>query len=337
MHNKNNGNQLGLKMFYPRAMRFYIILILAILLAACSEENKIETDIEKLEVNFDVERFDKAILNAKTNDLLKLKEAFPFLFSKHIPDSIWVERLNDTLQRSLLEEVMDQYEDFKSTKLELQQLFQHLKYYEKTFEVPRVITLTNDVAYRDKTIVTDTIVLIALDNFLGQEHEYYQNIPRYITQNMEQPQIVVDVTEGYAEKFVYQANRNTLLDEMIYYGKLLYFKDVMIPFKSDAEKIGYSQAQLDWAEANESPIWSYFVEKELLYDTDNKLPPRFISEAPFSKFYLELDRESPGRLGQYIGWQIVRAYADKTDESVFEILQKDPEEIFRKSKFKPKK
>ncbi|WP_431158977.1 gliding motility lipoprotein GldB [Winogradskyella poriferorum] len=324
-------------MFYPRAMRFYIILILAILLAACSEENKIETDIEKLEVNFDVERFDKAILNAKTNDLLKLKEAFPFLFSKHIPDSIWVERLNDTLQRSLLEEVMDQYEDFKSTKLELQQLFQHLKYYEKTFEVPRVITLTNDVAYRDKTIVTDTIVLIALDNFLGQEHEYYQNIPRYITQNMEQPQIVVDVTEGYAEKFVYQANRNTLLDEMIYYGKLLYFKDVMIPFKSDAEKIGYSQAQLDWAEANESPIWSYFVEKELLYDTDNKLPPRFISEAPFSKFYLELDRESPGRLGQYIGWQIVRAYADKTDESVFEILQKDPEEIFRKSKFKPKK
>ena len=170
MHNKNNGNQLGLKMFYPRAMRFYIILILAILLVACSEENKIETDIEKLEVNFDVERFDKAILNAKTNDLLKLKEAFPFLFSKHIPDSIWVERLNDTLQRSLLEEVMDQYEDFKSTKLELQQLFRHLKYYEKTFVVPRVITLTNDVAYRDKTIVTDTIVLIALDNFLGLKH-----------------------------------------------------------------------------------------------------------------------------------------------------------------------
>jgi len=324
-------------MFYPVTMRFYIILILALSLVACSEENKIESNIEKLEVNFDVERFDKAFLNAKTNDLAKLKEAFPFLFSKHIPDSIWAERLNDTLQRSLLQEVMDQYQDFKSTKLELKQLFQHLKYYEKMFEVPRVITLTNDVAYRDKTIVTDTIVLIALDNFLGQDHEYYQNIPRYITQNMEQPQIVVDITEGYAEKFVYQTKRNTLLDEMIYYGKLLYFKDVMIPFKSDAEKIGYSQAQLDWAKANESPIWSYFVEKELLYDTDNKLPPRFISEAPFSKFYLELDRESPGRLGQYIGWQIVRAYATKTDESVFETLQKDPEEIFRKSKFKPKK
>ena len=84
-------------------------------------------------------------------------------------------------------------------------------------------------------------------------------------------------------------------------------------------------------------IWSYFIEKELLYSTDNKLPNRFIADAPFSKFYMEFDNESPGRLGQYIGWQIVKAYADSTGENVMRILETEPEEIFRKSKFKPKK
>ena len=207
------------------------------------------------------------------------------------------------------------------------------------FSIPRVITLTNYVQYRDNVIVTDSIALIALDNYLGKEHRFYVDggIPDYLARNFEADQIVVDLADGYAQKYVFQPNRKTFLDEMIYFGKLLYFKDVMIPFKTDAEKIGYSDEQLLWAEANETPIWSYFIEEELLYSSDSKLPSRFIANAPFSKFYREFDNESPGQLGQYIGWQIVKAYAENTNEDVMTILQKDPEEIFRKSKFKPKK
>ena len=309
---------LGLKMFYQIQIRFCIILMTTLFLASCSKDKSLENEISKIDIDYTIERFDKAFYNAKSKDLSNLKQVFPFLFSKKIPDSIW--------EKSI-----------KVVKNELKGLFQHLKYYDKTFKIPRVITLTNDVAYRDKTIVTDSITLIALDNFLGADHEFYQNIPRYLASNMKREQIAVDIANGYAEKYVYQSGKKTLLDEMIYYGKLLYFKDIVIPFKSDAEKIGYTEEQLSWAEANEGPIWSYFVEKELLYSTDSKLLARFIMDAPFSKFYLELDRESPGRLGQYIGWQIVRAFADRTELSVFDIIQTEPEEIFRKSKFKPKK
>ncbi len=328
---------LGLKMFRKMSMRIYIILLLGLVLLSCNEDSKLENEIAKIEANFTVERFDKAFSNAEPRDLPKLKEAYPFLFSKHVPDSVWIYRINDTLQDMLLNEVENSYSDFKTIRQDLTGLFQHLKHYDKTFSIPRVITLTNDVDYRNKTIVTDSLVLIALDNFLGEDHEFYQNIPRYIAANMTKNQIVPEVAEGYGKKYTFQTNRKTLLDEMIYFGKLLYFKDVMIPFVSDADKIGYTQQQIKWAEANESPIWSHFIEKEMLYSTDSKLPSRFIADAPFSKFYLELDNESPGRLGQYIGWQIVRAYADTTGEDVMSILQKEPEEIFIKSKFKPKK
>ena len=337
MHNKSKRIVLGLKMFYQMPLRIYVILILGVCLMSCEEASKVEKEIDKVDVDFVVERFDKAFFEAKSTDLPRLKSAYPFLFSKHVPDSLWIDRMNDTLQKELLEEVTSKYSDFKNVKADLKDLFQHLKYYDKSFSSPRVITLTNDVDYRNKTIVTDTLVLIALDNFLGSEHKFYQNIPKYLAANMNEAQIVPEVAEGYAKKFVFQNERKTLLDEMIYFGKLLYFKDVMIPFVTDAEKIGYSEEQLQWAEANESPIWSYFIEKELLYSTDAKLSSRFIADAPFSKFYLELDNQSPGRLGQYIGWQIVKAYAENTGEKPMSILEQEPEEIFRKSKFKPKK
>ena len=111
----------------------------------------------------------------------------------------------------------------------------------------------------------------------------------------------------------------------------------MLPLESDAVKIGYTEEKLDWAAANESQIWRYFVERELLYSTDLKLGPRFLDPAPFSKFRLELDNESPGRLGRYMGWQIVKAFAERNTLSLEQLLLLPEDEIFKKSNYKPKK
>ena len=84
-------------------------------------------------------------------------------------------------------------------------------------------------------------------------------------------------------------------------------------------------------------MWRYFIEKELLYNTDPNMASRFILDAPFSKFYLEIDNESPGRIGQYIGWKMVRSYMEHNDTSVSQLLSKDADEIFKNSKYKPTK
>ncbi|MCB0446580.1 MAG: gliding motility lipoprotein GldB [Gelidibacter sp.] len=306
-------------------------------LYACKNESQLEKDIAKVDVDFKIERFDLAFAQATPEGLPNLKQTFPFLFSKYENDSIWIDRMNDTLQQQLSNEVKKEFNEFDDIYVDIRSLFQHLKYYDPTFSEPRIITVTSEVDYRYKTIVTDTIVLISLDTYLGSKHEFYEGIPNYIVQNMNRSQIVPDLAANYASNYIFQSQRKTLLDEMIYFGKELYFKDRMIPFKSDAEKIGYTQEQLNWANDNESYIWRYFVEKEMLYSTDNALPNRFIAPAPFSKFYLELDSESPGRLGQYIGWQIIRAYMENNDVPLMDMLQKDAVEIFNNSKFKPRK
>ena len=318
-------------------IRNYSIVLLILMLWSCNNDSALEKEIANIEVSFSVERFDKALGEATPKDLPKLKQTYPFLFSKRIPDSIWASRLNDSLQNELLKEVDIVFGDFEVPTEELKGLFQHLKYYDKQFSLPRVVTLTNDVRYRDKIIVNDSLVLIALDSYLGGDHPFYQNIQQYIAERLTGDKIVSDIAENYANKYIYQQKRKTLLDEMIYFGKLHYFKDVMIPFKSDAEKIGYTSEDLAWAEINENQIWSYFVEEEILFSSESKLFGRFIAAAPFSKFYLQLDNESPGRLGQYIGWQIVRAYANRVDADLFTIMRTEPDVIFTNSKYKPKK
>lgn len=317
--------------------KLFLYLSIVTLVIACNKDSKIEQDIANIDVNVKVERFDEIFASSQPNDLPKLKTKFPFLFSERIRDSVWINSMKDTLQIHLLREVDKTFGNFEGITNDIKSLFQHLKYYDKTFSEPRVITLTNFVDYRNKTIVTDTIVLIALDNYLGKEHEFYADIPRYLVQNMKPSQIIPDLASDYAQKYIFQSQRKTLLDDMIFFGKQLYFKDKMIPFETDAEKISYTQEQLDWAISNESYIWRYFIEKELLYSTDSSLPNRFVAPAPFTKFYLELDSESPSRLGQYIGWQIVKSYMEHNDVSLTDMLQMDANDIFNDAKFKPRK
>ncbi|WP_027125809.1 gliding motility lipoprotein GldB [Gelidibacter mesophilus] len=313
------------------------LIVLLLFFNACKEDDQLESEISKMDVEVKIERFDLAFAHANPADLPKLKEAYPFLFSERINDSIWIDRINDSLQKELSDEVEKTFANFDDVRDNIESLFQHLKYYDKTFKIPRVITVTSDVDYRNKTIVTDTIVLISLDTYLGADHHFYEGIQRFLTQNMKRSQIVSDLAANYSEKYIYQDQPKTLLDDMIYFGKQLYFKDKMIPFVSDAVKIGYSDVQLEWVKENESEIWRYFIERELLFSTDNSLAERFIADAPFSKFYLELDSESPGKIGQYMGWHIVRSYMKNNDVDFMDMMQKNADEIFNKSKFKPRK
>lgn len=305
---------------------------------ACDKQTGLENEISKINVELEIERFDQLFANTTELELPKLKSEYPFLFPSRVPDSVWVETLKDTIQQELFEEVNKTFNDFSEVELDIYKLFQHLKYYDKTFVEPRFITVTNNVRYRESVVVTDTIALVALDNYLGAEHHFYLSIPAYLTENFKPSDIVVNLAEAYAEKYAYQPVRKTLLDEMIYFGKLLYFKEIMIPFKTDSEKIGYSEDQLTWAINNESEVWSYFIERELLFSTDSKLPSRFLTPAPFSKFYLEIDNDSPGRIGQFIGWQIVKSYMKQNkDVDIFKMMQTNAQEIFDNTKYKPNK
>ena len=117
----------------------------------------------------------------------------------------------------------------------------------------------------------------------------------------------------------------------------MYLIDRYLPAISDPLKIRYSEKKLQWAIENEENIWMYFIERKLLFSTETKLHKRFLENAPFSKFYLEDDRQSPGRIGVWLGWQIVKSFMQNNDVSLQKLLTTDSEDLFKKSSYKPKK
>jgi hypothetical protein len=180
------------------------------------------------------------------------------------------------------------------------------------------------------------MLVISLELYLGKDHRFYE-FPQYIKQNFEQSQILPDMVTSFGQTKILPPTDTSFLSQMIYAGKALYLKDLLLPEYSDADKMGYKPEQITWCQENEGYIWRYFIENKMLYDTDQKLIPRFINPAPFSKFYLEIDNESPGRVGAWIGWKIVRSYMENNEVSLAQLLKTDAKEIFEKSKYKPKK
>ena len=102
--------------------------------------------------------------------------------------------------------------------------------------------------------------------------------------------------------------------------------------------MGYTDDQLQWVVDNEVYMWQYFVEKQLLFNTDTALLQRFIEPGPFSKFYLEIDNESPARIGVWLGWQIIKSYMDRYPNTEIQALLNLPAQtLFSKSNYKPRR
>lgn len=324
--------------YFAKLVQVCLVPLMVLFFFSCKKTDKTAQEIAQVPIELEVSRFDREFAGTTSEGMPKIKKKYPYLFPEQFPDSVWVAKLTDTLQLELFEEVDRAFGDFEEESEALESLFKHIKYYFPEFEVPKVVTLTSDVRYEDRIILTDTLLLIGLDNYLGKDHHFYGGIQRYIAAGLDKKFLTSDVASAFSKRVLTYPRNRTFLSRMVYYGKELYLKDKLLPDITDAQKIGYSQEEMDWAMANEEQMWKYFVERELLYNTDSQLDRKFLDPAPFSKFGLELDNESPGRLGRYTGWQIVRAFMqNNNDVDLKQLLDMPADEILKKSNYKPRK
>lgn len=317
--------------------RVLLILVIFIQLVSCDTKNsKLIESIENKEVELELKRFDREFALSDSTDLESLKIGYPYFFNAAIPDSLWYNKMEDTLQQEINQEVLKVFPDFKAEKQSIERFYKYLKFYFTAFKKPSIVTIAESVDYRNKTIASDSLLIISLDNYLGKNHRFYESFPEYIRHAQDKTYLLSDVAESYAKQSTYEPVDRQLLSNMIYHGKLLYFKDLVIPWETDAVKIQYTEEQLDWAKANEAKVWEYFIDKDYLFSTKQELAERFINDAPFSKFYLELDNNSSPRIGQYMGWQIVRDFMQNNpDITPAKLMIINAETIFKLSNYKP--
>jgi gliding motility-associated lipoprotein GldB len=316
---------------------FFAVLMVLCLFFSCSDKNLNQIDVSNIKVNFSVERYDIDFYTATIENLPKLKQNYPYLFPNEFTDSLVFAKINDAQEQELFAETQKVYKDFSSEENEIASLFKHVKYYNSKFDEPTIVTMLTNIDYDSRVIYADSLMLISLDVYLGEKHQFYADYPKYIKENNTKNHMIVDVANAIIDKQVYPSNKRDFIAKMIYEGKKMYLLDRYLPSISDREKIGYSQDKLNWATTNEEQIWMYFIDNKLLFSTDTKLNQRFLENAPFSKFYMAQDNLSPGKIGVWIGWQIVRSYMKHNDVSLQELLKIDESDLFNKSKYKPKK
>jgi len=316
--------------------KLFIILSFVFLIIQC-KKNNVKDEINSIPITINIDRFDKKFYNIDSFKLNDLKKEYSYLFPEKFDDIVWVNRRKDSLQLILKNAIEKKIENFDFVEDEINYLFKHVKYYFPKTNIPKIVTLINNVDYQSKIIYLDSLVLISLDTYLGKKHEIYNGIPNYIKHDMDISFLSSHIADKFLERKINYPNERTFLSQMLYFGKKLYLKEKLLPLKNDTILIGYSKKDFTWAKENEIYIWKYFIEKELLYNTDSKLIRRFLDPSPFSKFYLEIDNQSPGKIGRWIGWQIVRSFMKKNPEvKIEDLIFKSSQELFIKSGYKPK-
>ncbi len=334
-----------------------VCYLLFIFVSACtSEKSKKDIDVSKVQVNLRSIRFDQELYACDTNhldaDVNALGQKYPDFTNVYFKEMTGFARndnhdafLNSVKHfltykdyKGLYDTVQAKFPDVKKEDAELTQLFRHVKYYfpnEKVGDVFYFISGLNNWS----AVTVDTALAIGLDMYLGTGYPFYASVqlPAYEVEHCTPEFIPVNASKViYENIYPFLPEGKNLLDLMLMKGKQLLFMEYTLPKANDELLMGYSAKQLAWCKQNEAIIWNYFSVQKLLYSTNWQDVMRYVNDGPSST---GMPPESPGNIGSWTGWQIIRAYMQKHPEkSMVDILndKSDSQTILRESGYRPK-
>ncbi|MDL5047697.1 hypothetical protein QQ054_16905 [Oscillatoria amoena NRMC-F 0135] len=238
---------------------------------------------------------------------------------------------------TLLFEVKRVFGDERELKKEFEQAYSNLLYYYPEAQVPRIITAISGLD--TDMVVTDSLIIIGLDFFLGHGAKFRPNMYDYLLRQYTPANIVPSVMllNGISNRYnITNPTDKTVLADMIAYGKSYYFAKHMLPCVPDSVFIWYSTEEMKGARENQDLIWYRFIEDQVLYSTSHLVKQRYLSDRPKT---IEVGEKCPGRIAQWVGWEIVKSYMKAHPETSLQTVMQfnDADQLFKASKYKPEK
>ena len=310
-----------------------VLFGLSLIVSGCSSSTHPKPQ-DLPEFSFELIRFEHVFFGDLNTPLDQLKSQYPYFFPEQTPDFVWEEKRTDSLQQVLFKATQTLFKD--DLKQRTSNVLRYANHYFPNDKLPRkVITLLTDVDYSLRAVDADSLLLISIDTYLGESHPLYEGIPQYIKNSLVPEHLESELIDALSNRYIQKTNSRSFLSRMVTHGKRLLIHDYLAPDLMVHQHIQYTQNQWDWAISHESDVWRYFVDNEWLFSTDESLRFRFLTLSPYSKFYSYLDENSPGRIGQWIGYRMVKAYQKRTGASLQEVLAANAQEILKKSRYNP--
>jgi hypothetical protein len=344
--------------------KIFIVLSFCTLFFACNNKTNDVPGVSNIQVDLTVRRFDQDFFSIDTvgveQGVSQLQTRYPDFAGIFLQNIVGVTDMGGIksyyrLYKPVFDSSQKLYKDFAPVEKQIEQGLKYVKHYFPSYKLPaRIITVIGPMnSMQDFAVMANgdytpdflgpDFIGISLQFYLGRDFslyntEYFTNTvaPAYRSRRFDKKYIISDVMKLITEDiFPDQSKSKPLVEQMIEKGKQWWMLDKFLPEVEDSVKTGYTKQQLTWCKANEGLIWSYIVKNEDLYSISPVTIQTYIGEAPFTQgFSQEL---SPGNIGQWIGWQIVKKYAENNPNlKPEEVMKSIPKKILDDAKYKPK-
>jgi len=327
-----------------------------ILFFSCNNKSNIP-DVSDIKVNVKLERFEKSFFEIDTNHIANglqtVQAKFQDFYLDFMQNILGVSgSANDTATLSVTRQFLTSYYSFEnelekkfnntsSIEKEVRHGFQFVKYYFPDYKFPGLITYIGPLD-APGVAMTKYYLAIGLHQFAGKDFPGYQTaevqqmFPSYLTRRFDPAYIPANCMKAVADDlFPDKSSGATLIEQMIEKGKQLWLLDKFMPETPDSLKTGYTQNQLSWCKENEGQIWNAIINfAGDLYTKDPAAIQNYIGEAPTTQ---GMPEASPGNIGPWVGWQIVKKFAEKNSSlKPAEVMITPARKILDEAKYKPK-
>ncbi len=341
-----NINQFFLLNFQKGALIFILFIL------SCGERNNFDIDTTDSNINLKIIRFDKELFKTPADSLQNANDLFYKKYGTFY--QLYIERvlnlglvkdpvigfhlrnfISSSDIKQIYADVQEKYKNLQDIETELTGAFRRYNVIFPDKNVPKLFSFISGLEYQN--IVADSLIMIGLDMYLGTDYSLYQRkeFPLYKRKKMRKEYISIDCIKNWLASEI-DANQGdkTLLNQMIYHGKILFLMDVLMTTTHDSLNIGYTSKELKWCDDNSNEIWGFFVENKLFFTKDRAQIIKYIGEGPFTKGFPD---GSPAEIGKWLGWQIVKSYMKKhPDKNISDLIKEtNSQHIFHESGYKP--
>jgi hypothetical protein len=329
------------------------IFIVVFLLLAC-KQNEYDIDTSSVSITpIEIQRLDRDIFDVNVSNIESKIETLKQKYGS-FHETYLVEMLNNggyqdsSVKFNLLNFVKD--ENIKACEQAVQKQFsddamkmiaqdltapmQRLKFHFPNLPQPKLVSFISGWNYG--AWYSDNTLGIGLDMYLGEQNEFYKMLgwPLYLVKKCDKKNIVPECMKAVSMSLVKKPEQmNDLLDHMVYYGKLQFLSDVLLPDYTDSLKFNYSTKDMQYLEKYERNIWLFLTEKNRLFDQDPNEIVGYINDGPFTG---AISKDCPPRIGIWVGRQIIKAYMKTTKAGINSLLaESDSKKILQLAKYKP--
>ena len=320
-----------------KSIKFIPLILLT--LGACQNNN--DRALEEVALNSSWQHFETAFFSLKPENieqkLSDLKKEYPPFFREQTDLAFWEKQRRDSLQQALYEISQKVFNQWPEREARLNRAMKRYYFHFGKRDTLEFYTYISALDFNYPTLYAKPFCFSALDLYLGPDQAFYQAMPRYLRYNRQPkfllPDAISAIVEGQSPPPVENAH---LLDAMIYHGKILFVTHQLLPELPLHDLLKYPEEKMAFAREHEREMWLYFIENQLLFKRSENLKARFINLAPFSKFRTHLDKETPGRIGIWYGYLLVKNYFENAEPSLPELLaEKNSRKILNQAGYKP--